>query len=148
LRESVFIKRHTKSPNVFYDDLVTKLFQNQLHKAEQNVIYFAVRGNRARQIPLENAIQSAILTFEEKWKTKVDAEVRVYPQRSEGEPCLQVIDYMNWAVQRAFVKREMRYLDYVRERISLIADIYDFDNYPRNFYNRGNPFDIYKTSPL
>lgn len=146
--ESIFMSRHKKRSNLFYDDLVTKLFQNQLHTSTQNIIYFAVRGNRARQLPLENSIQAAILTFEEKWRTKVSSEVKVYPQRPEGEPCLQVTDYMNWAVQRAFVKKEMRYFNFVREKISLIADIYDFDKYPNNYYNRAHPFDTNKTSPL
>lgn len=121
--ESVFIKRHKKNQNLFYDDLVVKLFQNQLHRARQNIIYFAVRGNRARQLPLENAIQMAILAFEDKWKTKVVTEIKVLPQRPEGEPCLQITDYMNWAVQRAFVRRETRYLDFVKEKVSLIVEI-------------------------
>jgi len=146
--EGVFIKRHQKKPHLFYDDLVTKLFQNQLHQSEENIIYFAVRGNRARQAPLEDAIRTAILTFEEKWKTQVNTEVQVYAQRAEGEPCLQIVDYMNWAVQRAFVKKEMRFLDFVREKISLIVDVYDFDAYPKNYYNRANPFDLNKISPL
>lgn len=146
--ENVFISRHKKSPNLFYDDLVTKLFQNQLHTSAENVIYFAVRGNRARQIPLDNAIHAAIYAFEDKWRKKVESEIKVFPQKPEGEPCLQVADYMNWAVQRAFVKGEMRYLDYVRGKISLIVDLYDFDKYPKNFYNRSNPFEIKKISPL
>jgi hypothetical protein len=42
--ESVFKARHKKSPNLFYDDLVTKLFQNQLHHSKQNIVYYAMRG--------------------------------------------------------------------------------------------------------
>ena len=146
--ENVFTSRHMKKPNLFYDDLITKLFQNQLHKAEKNVIYFSVRGNRARQQPLEDAIRKAVLTFENKWKIKVDSEINIFPQRAEGEPCLQVTDYMNWAVQRAFTKKETRYYNFVKNKISLIVDIYDFDKYPKNYYNRQNPFDINKISPL
>jgi hypothetical protein len=146
--ESVFTSRHKRSPDLFYDDLFTKLFRNQLHQSEKNVIYFSVRGNRARQLPIENAIRAAILAFEEQWRTKVETEVSLFPQRPEGEPCLQVVDYMNWAVQRAFVKGEMRYLDFVGEKISLIVDVYDFDKYPKNYYSRNNPFDLNKISPL
>jgi len=97
---------------------------------------------------MEEAIQSAILTFEKKWRTKIHAEVKVYPQRPEGEPCLQIIDYMNCAVQRAFVRGETRYLNFLKEKISLIVDIYDFNHYPKNYYNRSNPFDVKKISPL
>ena len=55
---------------------------------------------------------------------------------------------MNWTVQRAFIKGEMRYFDFVADKISLVVDIYDFDKYPKNFYNRKNRFDITKISPL
>jgi len=147
-REDIFAKKYQKKPNLFYDDLVGKLFQNQLHKFDKNVIYFAVRGNRARQLPFEDAIRTAIFLFENKWKTKINSEITIYPQRPEGEPCLQIIDYMNWAVQRAFIKKEMRYYEFVKEKISLIVDVYDFDKYPKNYYNKRNSFDINKISPL
>jgi hypothetical protein len=146
--EQVFFKRHKKNPNLFYDDLVTKLFQNQLHKSTENIIYYAVRGNRARQAPLEDAIRAAILVFEEKWKRKVESEINIFPQRPTGEPCLQVVDYMNWAVQRAFLRSEMRYFNFLKDKISLIVDLYDFEKYPRNYYNKTNVFDIKKISPL
>ncbi len=146
--EAVFNKRHLKKPNIFYDDLVTKLFQNQLHTSQENVIYFAVRGNRARQEPIEDAIRTAVLSFEEKKKIKIDTEIQVLPQRPVGEPCLQVVDYMLWTVQRAFNKGETRYLNFLKEKISLLVDIYDFDKYPDNYYNKRNAFDIKKISPL
>lgn len=146
--ENIFIKRHKKSPNIFYDDIVTKLFQNQLHKSKENIIYYATRGNRARQKPFEEAIRSGVLVFEEKWKIKVGSEIKIFPQRPVGEPCLQVADYMLWAVQRAFIKGEMRYYNFLQDKVSLIADIYDFDKYPNNYYNKRNPFDLKKISPL
>ena len=65
-----------------------------------------------------------------------------------GEPCLQVIDYMNWAVYRAFVKQEMRYYRFVGDKVSMLLDLYDAPKYPKNWYSRRNPFDIEKTSPL
>jgi hypothetical protein len=147
-KEQVFEKKHRKNPNLFYDDMVTKLFQNSLHKSDKNIIYFSVRGNSARQEPLENAVRAATFSFEKRWGQKIESEIGIFPQRPVGEPCLQVIDYMNWAVQRAFVRGEMRYLEFVREKISLIFDIYDYDKYPKNFYTRKNPFEANKISPL
>jgi len=146
--ENVFVKRHKKNPNLFYDDLVSKLLQNHLHKSERNIIYFAVRGNRARQEPLENAIRKAILTFENRYKIKVDSEIEIFAQTPQGEPCLQIADYMNWAIYRVFTKREMRYYNFVKNKISLIVDIYDFTKYPKNYYHKRNPFDVNKISPL
>ena len=84
----------------------------------------------------------------ERWKVKIDSEVIVQPQSPVGEPCLQIIDYMNWAIQRAYVKNEDRYLKFVEEKISFLVDIYDTDKYPKNFYNRRNKFDLIKISPL
>jgi len=146
--EGVFNQRHKRKPNLFYDDLITKLFQNQLHKNETNIIYFSVRGNQARQEPLEEAIRMAILAFEDRWKTKVNTEVKILAQKPIGELCLQVADYMNWIVQRAFVKQEMRYFNFLKDKISLIVDVYDFKKYPSNYYNRRNVFDVKKTNPL
>lgn len=141
-------KSHNRKEAEFYDDLVAKLFQNKLHTASLNEIYFAVRGSRDRQKPLEDAIQKAISNFEKKWKVKIDSKINIYPQRPSGEPCLQVVDYINWAVQRAYIKGDMRFYKFIEDKISYLVDIYDTDKYPKNFYNRKNKFDIIKISPL
>lgn len=146
--EAIFLKRHLGKENLFYDDLVSKLFENKLHKVEKSIIYFATRGNKTRQKPLEDAIEKATLTFEKKWGIKIDGQINVLPQSPAGEPCLQIADYMNWAVQRAFIKSEMRFYNLVEDKISFLVDIYDFNKYPRNFYSRKNKFDITKISPL
>ena len=146
--ESIFKKRHKSKENIFYDDLLAKLFENKLHISTINKIYYSVRGNRIRQEPISSAIQTAILTFEKKWKKKVNSQIDTQAQTLSGEPCLQVIDYMSWAVQRAFIKKEMRYFDFVGDKISYLVDLYDFDKYPKNFYHSRNQFDINKISPL
>jgi len=132
----------------FYDHLVSLLFKNVLHRHARNRIYFSQRGSRTRQANLEQAIRRGVGEFEERWHTKVETEIRVDPQTGVGEPCLQVIDYMNWAVYRAFVKREMQYYRFVEDKVSLLVDLYDIARYPKNWYNRDNPFDIEKASPL
>lgn len=146
--KALFVKRHQSNANVFYDDLITKLFQNKLHLAASNKIYYAVRGNRIRQEPITNAIQTAILSFESRWNTKVTSTIDVQAQTLSGEPCLQIVDYINWAVQRAFIRRDMRYFNFVKEKVSYLVDIYDTDKYPKNYYNSRNPFDATKISPL
>jgi hypothetical protein len=146
--ENIFRTRHRSTENIFYDDLISKLFENQLHKANESFIYFSLRGNRVRTANLSNAIQTAKLTFENKWKTKVESDLKIYSQSAAGEPCLQVIDYMNWAVQRVFIKGEDRYYKFVEDKISLLLDIYDFKKYPKNYYTRKNKFDIKEISPL
>lgn len=146
--EKLFVQKHKKRESLFYNDMVSKLFENKLHLAKENHIYFAVRGNKTRQIPFENAIQTAKIIFEGKWKIKNESGTFIYPQSPLGEPCLQIIDYMNWAIQRAYLKGEDRYLKFVDGKISYLLDVYDFENYPNNFYSRRNKFDITKISPL
>lgn len=146
--EKIFLRRHKGKANIFYDDLIIKLFENKLHKNGRNVIYFATRGNRKRQEPLEDAVRTAVLTFENKWNKKVDSEIKIFPQTPVGEPCLQIADYMNWAIQRAFVKGDERYYLFVKEKVSYLVDIYDFDRYPKNFYHKKNEFRVNKISPL
>jgi hypothetical protein len=111
-------------------------------------IYFSQRGSRTRQAQLEQAVRRGVARFESRWATQVKSMIRVEPQTAVGEPCLQVIDYMNWAVYRAFVKGEMRYYHSVEDKVSLLVDLYDVSRYPRNWYTRENPFDIEKASPL
>jgi hypothetical protein len=35
--ESIFRKRHKSDPNLFYDDLISKLFENKLHKSKKKI---------------------------------------------------------------------------------------------------------------
>lgn len=146
--ERVFRSAFHGSETRFYDRLITHLFENALHRYKDNRIYFSKRGSRDRQAPLEAAILAGIQRFETKWQTQVTTRVSVSAQTPVGEPCLQVIDYLNWAVYRAFVKREMRYYHFVEEKVSLLIDLYDVNRYPHNWYTRRNPFDVEKISPL
>ena len=60
-----------------------------------------------------------------------------------------MIDYINWAVQRAFIRGEDRFFNFIQEKVALIWDIYDNQNYPNTFYTpEKNPFEITKISPI
>jgi hypothetical protein len=147
--EKVFTKRFDGDENKFYDNLVSRLFENVLHQHEHNYIYFEKRGSRQRHEPLKAAIRSGLERFEKRWNTKITSQIYIQSQIPTVEPCLQIIDYMNWAVQRVFVKQEMHYFDMVREKMSLVWDVYDSVRYPFNYYtNKSNPLDAKKISPL
>jgi hypothetical protein len=146
--ERVFRNSFHAHETEFYDHLVSRLFQNVLHRYARNRVYFSRRGSRTRQAQLEQALRRGLARFEARWQAKVDTEFRVESQTSIGEPCLQVVDYMTWAVYRAFVKREMRYYRFVESKVSLLVDLYDTARYPKNWYNAENSFDIEKASPL
>ena len=86
--------------------------------------------------------------------TKIDIETSQPAQ----EPVLQAVDYALWAVQRAFERGEMRYFNFLRDKIELVWDIYDIAKLKEAkqtksgesiIYDRKkNPFDIKKVSPL
>lgn len=147
-RESTFRNTFGGREGAFYDHLVTHLFRNVLHRVTNNRIYFAARGSRKRQEPLRQAIGKAIAEFEEKWDTAVESDTAVQAQSPIGEPCLQAIDYACWALYRAYTKGEMRFYNVLKDKIPFIWDLYDTDKYPKNFYDRKNPFDVNKVSPL
>lgn len=147
-QEKMFRNKYQGKENLFYDDLIVKLFENKLHLAKRNTIYFSTRGNKLRQKPLEDAIKKALITFENKWHVKIKSEHRIFPQTPVGEPCLQIADYMNWAVHRAFTKGEDRYYRFIENKISFLCDIFDVVKYPSNYYNQRNKFDVTKISPL
>jgi hypothetical protein len=145
----MFQKRFKCSTHTFYDDLVSKLFENVLHRKAQNVIYFSARSSKKRLAPLLDAVRKGVERFEEKWARKVNSTVDILVQTPSDEPCLQIIDYALWAVHRAYTKGEMRYFETIRDKFSLISDPYDRAKYPNVYYDgTRNPFDIKKTSPL
>lgn len=145
--EGVF-KKYGCDENHFYDSLISHLFKNVLHRAETNHIYFSKRGSSNRQEPLERAIERAKNKFETKFLIKIRSNVNIQSQVPTGEPCLQVIDYMNWAIYRVFVQGEMRYFNFVKDKVGFVWDIYDTVKYPKNFYSKSNEFDAKKISLL
>jgi len=146
--ERVFQSTFHGKEERFYNHLASRLFQNVLHRHAENYIYFSKRGSTVRQEPLFAAIRAGVGEYEQRHKVQVQTRIHVSAQTPIGEPCLQVIDYMNWAIHRAYVKQEMRYYEFVAEKVRLLVDIYDHQNYPNNWYTRERPFDIKKISPL
>lgn len=148
--EAIFRKRHNSNEKEFYKNLIKSLFRNRLHLSEQSLIYFEKRGTTTKQEDLDSGIKQAITEFEKKWGVKNDSEIFIQAQTPTGEPCLQIADYMNWAVQRLFIKGEDRYYKFIEEKVSLVWDIYDIDNYKngKNVYNKKNTLEFNKISPI
>ncbi len=59
-------------------------------------------------------------------------------QKPTTEPLLNIADYLCWSIQRVFEKGETRYYDYIRDKISVVWDIYDFAGIPngQNYYSK------------
>jgi hypothetical protein len=150
--ENIFRTKHNGSQGDFYDHLVKLLFRNQLHLATDNHITFARRGNRARQHQLRSAVDGSVAEFHSKYKNADQTVIAVDTNQPAQEPVLQVIDYVNWSVQRAFERGEMRYFEFLRSKVELVWDCYDWKKINSKesvMYDRKqNPFQITKASPL
>ncbi|MCA9978000.1 MAG: hypothetical protein KC413_19705 [Anaerolineales bacterium] len=146
--ERIFQTRYQSQENLFYDTLISRLFENVLHRHAHNSIYFAKRGSSTRQAPLLQAIQQGVARFEGKWGMPVATHFNIQAQMPKGEPCLSIIDYMNWAIYRAFTRGEMRFYNVISDKVSFLLDLYDTRNYPNNWYSKRNPFHINKITPL
>lgn len=121
--ERTFKKLHDANTNRYYDDLVAQLVQNSLHRYNRNHICIAARGSSIRQKPLEDAVKLARQRFQEQTGIDRDTEVFVDVQSPNGEPCLSVIDYVGWSIQRAYETGDMSYFKRVEHKVSLIREI-------------------------
>lgn len=156
--EKMFREIHKKSQDRFYNFLVANLFSRQLHLSAENTIVFARRGNKTKQFALRRAVEMGTEKFRKKCSSASLTKIDIETSQPAQEPVLQAVDYALWAVQRAFEKGEMRYFDFLRDKIELVWDIYDIAKMKEAkktksgesiIYDRKkNPFDIKKVSPL
>lgn len=140
----VFINRHGKKQNSFYADLLSHLIKNRMKREGKLVLCIAERGSSTREKTLFQALDMARSRAQKKWQNvTIKAEVVFNIQTPRTEPLLNVGDYLAWAVQRVFEKGEMRYYNYLKDRIRLVIDLYDFNKYEGS----GNYYDP-KINPL
>lgn len=148
---SIFIQKHHSKEPEFYADLLSHLLKNKLEVGGDLVLNVAERGNSTKNANLQIALQKAIDRFHKK-KGNCEIKTRIVfnVQNPCTEPLLCVADYLNWAVQRVFEKGEVKYYNYIREKYSMILDIYDESRYERNrnYYSERNPLTPFnKLSP-
>jgi hypothetical protein len=116
-------KKYT--PNTLYDQLVSRIFRDRLHKQEEYNIIFASRGSGDRTQALRNGIEVARRRFERRWSKSSSAPIVIQAMPAEQSGCLQAVDYFLWALQRCYEKREDRYIEYLWGQCRLIQDIDD-----------------------
>lgn len=112
-------------PNLLYDQLITRLFKDRLHKNDEYKITFATRGSTDRTHALKAALQTAKRRFEKKWSIHTDSSMQIQAIPAATNPCVQAADYFLWAIQRCYERREDRYMDYVWSRCRLVWDVDD-----------------------
>jgi hypothetical protein len=135
---SLFTLKHHRKDDEFYADVLSHLIKSRLKRPQRLVLNIAERGSSTRGKVLEDALAKATGRAGRRWAAdELQSEVVFNLQTPSREPLLNVADYLGWAVQRVFEKGETRFYDYLRERIRLVVDLYDSENYPgsRNYYD-------------
>lgn len=100
---------------------------------------------------MQNAINKAIKKFQEKWGKENESNIRVFIQQSSERPLLQATDYVLWTVQRAYERGEFRFYEFLKDKIKLVHDIFDFRKYnsnASNYYSSKNPLEAKKIDPV
>lgn len=135
----IFITRHKGQESNFYSDLLSHLIKGKLKLGDRFVLNIAERGACTRNTNLGNALEMAKKRALKKWPANNIRSTFVFNiQTPRKEPLLVVADYLCWAVQRVFERGDLRSYDFIADKISVIIDIYDRDNYKKgkNYYDR------------
>ena len=138
--------KHKGREEYFYADMLSHLLKNKLAKGEKFILHISERGKSTKNHNLDLALRKAEQRYKQKKgetsevKTKVIFNVN-YPTL---DPLLNVADYLCWAVQRVFERGEMRYYNFLKEKISLVIDVYDVSKYEKwgNYYSPKNPLTV------
>lgn len=147
-KEELWRKKFNHSQKQLYKYLVSKLLENRLHLYRQIYLYFSAMGSTVHQSSMQEAVNNAISTFNEKWKTENSNQIRIFIQQNSEIPLLQAADYVLWTIQRAYERGDYRYYNYLKDKISLVHDIFDFSKYPKNYYTPHNPLEAKKIDPV
>ncbi|MEO8414337.1 MAG: DUF3800 domain-containing protein [Ginsengibacter sp.] len=167
-----FTTTHKDKEPYFYADMLSHLLKNKLQSGEKMILNIAEKGTSTKNHNLELALEKAKERFAHKLnkasaskakdflevldinfikRKDVKADVVFNVTKPLQEPLLNIADYFCWAIQRVFEKGETRYYDFVKEKISLVVDLYDTDKDEgfKNYYTPKNPLTTQnKISPL
>jgi hypothetical protein len=139
----LFETRHKGKEEYFYADLLSHLLKNKFTKHQKLILNISERGNSTKHTNLNLALLKAKQRFCERNNAQnIKTNVLFEVQSPTREPLLNLADYLCWAVQRVFEKGEIRYYNLIKEKISLVIDLYDTDKYKNysNYYdNKKNP---------
>jgi hypothetical protein len=123
-----------------------------LELGDKLVLNIARRGSSTRHTTLTMALDKATRRFATKNPGKqIETKVVFNIQSPIEEPLLNVADYFCWAIQRVFERGEIRFYEFLIDKISLVIDLYDREKWEgsRNYYTKNNPLTAQnKISPL
>ncbi|MCQ2226077.1 MAG: DUF3800 domain-containing protein [Paludibacteraceae bacterium] len=146
--EDLYRKKFDMKPVNIYKYLVSQLLKDRLHLYSEIDCYFSSMGNIVRQDTMQEAINGAIALFKTKWNKENDSTIRVFIQQNSEMPLLQAADYVLWTVQRAYERGDFRYYNFMKDKISLVHDVFDAEKYPNTYYTPNNPLEAKKIDPV
>jgi hypothetical protein len=139
----LFETKHKGREEYFYADLLSHLLKNKFQKHEKLVLNIAEKGRSTKYHNLNLALLKAKERFTLKTEggKQIKTNVLFEVKKPSQEPLLNLADYLCWAVQRVFEKGEIRYYNLVKNKISLVVDLYDTANYQNwgNYYDKKKP---------
>lgn len=146
---SIFRSRYNLVASDLYRDMVSRLLKNRLHLNSEIDCYFSSMQNVIWKESMEEAIAQAKEKFRKQWGKDHDNNIRVIIQKSSELYMLQAVDYMLWAVYQAYEHGDFRYLEFVKDKVELIVDVFDFKTSKYGtYYTKRNPISLEKISPL
>lgn len=131
---SLFLNKHNGKETEFYADLLSHLIRPRFDNTEKMVLHIASKGVTTRHTTFDNAIKRAINRHHKTTGEVLDLKISFDVQNQTTEPLLNIADYFCWSVQRYFERNEIRYSEFLMDKIEII-DLYDNGN----IYNASNP---------
>ena len=113
--------------------------KNRLGEYDRLVLNIAERKRCTALNNLQKGLDKALTHSKFRYPSRAkDCKVVFNVQRPTVEPVLNIADYLCWSIQRVFERGETRYYDYIRSKISVIWDLYDFAGAMngQNYYSR------------
>lgn len=138
---SLYENKHNGKEAEFYADLLSHLLKNKLNKGGKLVLNIANRGKATKNQNLQLALSKATVRHMQNSTKPVKTKIEFNVQHHRSEPLLNIADYFCWSIQRIFERGEARYYNFLKDKISLVVDLYDSPNYEgwKNYYGPKNP---------
>ncbi len=139
---ALFEKTHQAKDKLFYADMLSHLLKRRMKRDRRLVLNVAQRGSSTREHVLNEALWIALRrAFDWQGVEAIKTHVVFNVQNPRTEPLLTVSDYLCWSVQRVFERGELRFYEYLSDKVRLVVDLYDRAKYDgnRNYYTKKNP---------
>lgn len=140
----IFNKKHNNNASEFYFDMLHHLIKRRLYQENIHHQLYLAHREKTTMTKFQSAIDKAI----QKQKEEIQLSFQYDIVKSSEYPELSIVDYMLWALNRYITKGEKRFFEALKDKYSLIIDLYDNDNYKdrNNYYWSKNEFSLDKAT--